>query len=58
MKIVLILFLFFSCKQKMSNDEIIKEVTKCREAKLGYIFFTQNMTTDVTSVRCSYGKGE
>ena len=59
-KIILILILIFilSCKDKMSNDDIIVEVTKYREAEMGYKLLHENVGAVITSVQCTYGQGE
>ncbi len=59
-KIILILISIFmlSCKDKMSNEDIIKEVVKCREAKMGYKLLHENAEAYITSVQCTYGEGE
>jgi len=53
-----ILIFILSCNDKMSNEDIIKEVVKCREAKMGYKLLHENVGTVITSVQCTYGQGE
>ena len=53
-----ILIFMLSCKDKMSNEDIIKEVVKCREAKMSYKLLHENVEAVITSVQCTYGQGE
>lgn len=57
-KIILILIFILSCREKMSNEDIIIEVNKCREAKMNYRLLHENMESVITSVQCTYGEGE
>ena len=46
-----ILIFILSCNDKMSNEDIIKEVVKCREAKMGYKLLHENVGAVITSVQ-------
>ena len=53
-----ILIFMLSCKDKMSNEDIIKEVVRCREAEMGYKLLHENAGAVITAVQCTYGEGE
>ena len=58
MRIVLLMAMMHSCSQALTNEQIIEEVNKCRNAKLGYKFIRNGLTDDIIKTQCYYGKGE
>jgi len=52
-KFLFILFLFLiSCGKEMSNDEIIKEIKKCKDAGLSHSEY-ENYDGTVRLIRCT-----
>jgi len=57
-KLILILSLFLAGCGSLSNDDIIKETQKCKEAGMSTITFINGLTSRIIEIQCAPKKDE